>query len=200
VPGRVVAFASSAGGLAALKKALADLPADLDAPVLVVQHLHPRHRSWMAEILRREVRLAVQQAHDGDLMQPGKIFIAPPDRHLLAGADGVLSLSDTALVQYVRPSADILFESLAESFGPRVIAVVLSGTGSDGARGVRAVKEKGGTVLVQAHAEHTGMPAAAIRTGAADRVLPLEEIGRAVAGLVRAPSTVAPERRKTVPA
>ena len=198
MPGRIVAFAASAGGVAALTRVLADLPADLDAPVLVVQHLHPRHRSWLVEILQREVRLAVQQAHDGDLVQPGIIFIAPPDRHLLAGADGVLSLSDTALVQYVRPSADILFESLAESFGPLVIAVVLSGTGRDGAGGVRAVKARGGTVLVQASAQHNGMPAAAIRTGAADRVLPLEEIGAAVAGLVRAPSTVAPDPWKAV--
>jgi two-component system chemotaxis response regulator CheB len=141
----------------------------------------------MAEILARRVHLDVRQAQGGELVRPGIVYIAPPDRHLLVNALGVLSLSDAALVRYVRPSADLLFSSLAASFGTQVIAVVLSGTGRDGADGVRDVKEVGGTVLVQdeASSEYFGMPSAAIQTGAVDRVLPLSEIAKYLVELAR---------------
>jgi two-component system chemotaxis response regulator CheB len=136
----------------------------------------------MAEILARRVRLDVRQAQGGEIIRPGIIYIAPPDRHLLVNPQGVLTLSDAALVRYVRPSADLLFSSLAASFGAQVIAVVLSGTGKDGADGVRDVKQEGGTVIAQdeATAEFFGMPGAAIQTGAVDRVLPLAEIAAAL--------------------
>lgn len=177
-PARVVAIAASAGGLAALSHVLSALPDDFVAPLLVVQHLDPRHKSWLAEILSRRTELRVSQAREGERLVPGAVFIAPPDRHLLVSPEGVLSLSDAQPVHYVRPAADVLFSSLAESWGPGAIAVVLSGTGVDGAEGVRAVKRHGGTVIVQdeASAEFFGMPKAAIRTGAADRVLPLDAI------------------------
>jgi len=178
----IVALAASAGGLAALSSVLSGLPADFPAPVLVVQHLDRHHRSWMAEILARRVRLDVRQAQGGEVVRPGMVYIAPPDRHLLVNPQGVLSLSDAALVRYVRPSADLLFSSLAASFGPRVIAVVLSGSGRDGADGVRDVKTEGGKVIAQdeASAEFFGMPGAAIETGVVDRVLPLPEIATAL--------------------
>jgi two-component system chemotaxis response regulator CheB len=145
----------------------------------------------MAEILARRVRLDVRQAQGGEIIRPGIIYIAPPDRHLLVNPQGVLTLSDAALVRYVRPSADLLFSSLAASFGAQVIAVVLSGTGRDGADGVRDVKQVGGTVIAQdeASSEFFGMPGAAIQTGAVDRVLPLAEIAAAlVAFTVPVPS------------
>jgi two-component system chemotaxis response regulator CheB len=146
--------------------------------MLVVQHLDRHHRSWMAEILTRRVRLDVRQAQGGEVARPGTVYVAPPDRHLLVNPQGVLSLSDAALVRHVRPSADLLFSSLAASFGPRVVAVVLSGTGRDGADGARDVKQEGGTVIAQdeASSQFFGMPGAAIHTGAVDRVLPLAEI------------------------
>jgi len=177
-----VALAASAGGLAALSRVLSELPAEFPAPVLVVQHLDRHHRSWMAEILSRRVQLEVRQAQGGEVMRPGMVYIAPPDRHLLVNPQGVLSLSDAALVRYVRPSADLLFSSLAASFGPQVIAVVLSGSGRDGADGVVDVKTQGGTVIAQdeASSEFFGMPGAAIGTGAVDRVLPLVEIAAAL--------------------
>ncbi|HEY0783394.1 MAG TPA: chemotaxis protein CheB [Thermoanaerobaculia bacterium] len=182
----VVALAASAGGLAALSEVLAALPADFPAPILVVQHLDPKHRSWMAEILSRRVELDVRQAQGGETLATGTIYIAPPDHHLVVDAQGVLALSSAAHVRHVRPSADLLFSSLADGFGPRVIAVVLSGTGSDGANGSRSVKEKGGQVIAQdeATAEFFGMPAAAIRTGAVDRVLPLSQIASCLLELV----------------
>lgn len=144
----------------------------------------------MAEILARRVRLDVRQAQGGEVVRPGIVYIAPPDRHLLVNPQGVLSLSDAALVRYVRPSADLLFSSLAASFGAHVIAVVLSGTGQDGADGVRDVQQEGGIVIAQdeASAEFFGMPGAAIQTGAVDRVLPLAEIAGCLVELTSHPA------------
>ena len=182
----VVAMAASAGGIAALGQVLTDLPADFRASIVVVQHLDPRHRSLMAEILRRRTGLQVVQAQEGDRIKPGSVYIAPPDRHLLVNPDGTLSLSQSELVHFVRPSADVLFESVAACYKDRAIAVVLSGTGSDGSMGTRAIKKMGGTVIVQDQrsAEFSGMPSAAIHSGSADFVLPLDDIGLALVTLV----------------
>jgi two-component system, chemotaxis family, protein-glutamate methylesterase/glutaminase len=183
----IVALAASAGGLKALTDVLATLPADFPAAIVVVQHLDRRHRSLMAEILNRRTALQVVEAREGDLLQPGRAYIAPPDRHLLVNADRTLSLSQTELVHFVRPSADLLFESTAASYKERAIAVVLSGSGMDGAMGVRAIKKMGGTVIVQDEktSEHFGMPDAAQRTGMADFILPLPEIAPALQTLVK---------------
>jgi two-component system chemotaxis response regulator CheB len=142
----------------------------------------------MADILGRRVQLPAVEAKGGESLVPGKIFIAPPDRHLLVLPGGCLALTSTSRVHFVRPSADLLFSSLAESLGPRAIAVVLSGSGRDGADGVRAIKRHGGTVIVQdeATAEHDGMPSAARDTGVADRVLPLAAIPGALLELAAA--------------
>jgi len=182
----VVAMAASAGGIAALGRVLADLPPDFPAAIVVVQHLDPRHRSLMADILRRRTELAVVQASEGDRMVPGTVYIAPPDRHLLVNSDGTLSLTQSELVHFVRPSADLLFESVAASYKDRAIAVVLTGTGSDGSMGIGAIKKMGGTVIAQDErtAEFYGMPAAAIKSGNADFILPLEEIPSALVTLI----------------
>jgi two-component system chemotaxis response regulator CheB len=182
----VVALAASAGGLPALSQVLTGLPKDFPAAIVVVQHLDPRHRSLMADILSRRTALHVKQAIEGDRMTPGTVFVAPPDRHLLVNPDNTLSLSQSELVHFVRPSADLLFESVAASYRHRAIAVVLSGSGSDGSMGVRGIKKMGGTVIVQdwKTAQFAGMPEAAGQTGAADFVLPLEEISFALVTLV----------------
>jgi len=180
----VVALASSAGGIAAIGHILESLPAGFPAAIVIVQHLDPRHRSLMAEILRRRTNLEVVQAVEGDHIRPGSVHIAPPDRHLLVNRDGSLSLTQSELVHFVRPSADLLFESVAASYGERVIAVVLTGTGSDGSLGVGAIKKMGGTVIAQENAEFVGMPAAAIKSGHADFILRLDEIPLALTTLV----------------
>jgi two-component system chemotaxis response regulator CheB len=179
-------LAASAGGLHALSYVLAGLPREFPAFIVVVQHLDRRHRSLMADILSRRTGLNVAEAREGDSLQYGKAFIAPPDRHLLVNSDGTLSLTQTELVHFVRPSADLLFESTAASFKERAIAVVLSGSGSDGSMGVRAIKKMGGTVLVQDEktSEYFGMPDAARQTGCVDFVLPLDEIAPALIKLV----------------
>jgi two-component system chemotaxis response regulator CheB len=152
----------------------------------VVQHLDPRHRSLMADILSRRTSLRVKQAEEGDHLVSATVYIAPPNRHLLVNPDGSLSLSQSELVHFVRPSADLLFESAAASYKDRAIAVVLTGTGSDGAMGVQAIKKMGGTVIVQDErtSEFFGMPGAAIQTGSADFVLPLDEVASALVTLV----------------
>jgi two-component system, chemotaxis family, protein-glutamate methylesterase/glutaminase len=182
----IVALAASAGGLKALTEVLAALPAGFAAGIVVVQHLDPRHRSLMAEILTRRTALAVRQAAEGDRVRPGTVFIAPPDRHLLVNPDGELSLTRTELVHFSRPSADLLLESVAASYRQRAIGVILSGTGIDGAMGAKAINKMGGTLIVQEPetAEFSGMPAAARQTGLADFVLPLEEIAGALQTLL----------------
>lgn len=179
-PFEIVALAASAGGLSALTRVLSALPGDFPAALLIVQHVDPRHRSLMAEILARRTRLEVTEAQDGERLQPGHAYVAPPDYHLLVDPDGTLALTQTKLVHFVRPSADLLFESVAATYGERSIAVVLSGSGEDGALGVAAVKKMGGTVIVQApaSAEFRGMPDAAAKN--ADFLLPLDEIAPAL--------------------
>ncbi|MDB9476386.1 chemotaxis protein CheB [Dolichospermum circinale] len=182
----IVAVAASAGGLTALIEVLTDLPTDFKAAIVIVQHLDPRHPSLMAEILSRRTVLKVIQAKEGDKLTPGTVYIAPPNNHLLINGDGKVSLSQSEMVHFLRPSADLLFESVAASYQERAIAVVLSGTGTDGAMGVEAIKKTGGTVIVEdpKTAEFPGMPAAAIKTGNVDFILPLAEISLALRTLI----------------
>jgi two-component system chemotaxis response regulator CheB len=183
----MVAVASSAGGITALGVLLGALPVGFPVPVLVVQHLDPRHETVIAHVLGRSAQLPVKLAEAGELARPGTVYIAPPNQHLLVGAAGLLALSDSELVHFVRPSADLLFESMAGAYGARAIACVLTGTGKDGAMGVTAVKSRGGTVIAQdpESADFSGMPQAAVGTGMVDFVLPLDEIAQVIRDLVR---------------
>ncbi len=182
----IVAFAASAGGVFALAEILGKLPREFDAIVVCVQHLDPRHRSLMPQVMGRRSNLPVFQAVDGLEVERGHVYLAPPDRHMLVNRDGTISLTQTELVNFVRPSADLLFESVAAAYGERAIAVVLTGAGKDGSMGVTAIKKRGGTVIVQdeATSEFFGMPSAAIRTGTVDFVLSLDEIPAALVTLL----------------
>jgi two-component system, chemotaxis family, protein-glutamate methylesterase/glutaminase len=184
----VVALVASAGGLSALSAVLSQLPAEFPAAVVVVQHLDPTRPSLLAKILGQRTGLPVSQARHGDRLRPGAVFVASPNRHLVVGPDGVLALTATAPVHHARPSADTLLESVGRSFGPRAVAVVLSGAGSDGSNGVRVIKKMGGTVIAQDRpsSQSFGMPGAAIHTGCVDSVLPLGEIAPALVHLVTA--------------
>jgi two-component system chemotaxis response regulator CheB len=181
----VVAIGASAGGVEALHILVETLPVDFPAAVFIVQHMDPRHRSMLAGLLGRRSRLRVKQATDGEVVEPGTVYIAQPDAHLLV-REGRLVLTDTKLVHFSRPSIDLLFESVADAYGDRAISVILSGTGVDGADGTRAIKAKGGTTIAQSpsSAAHSGMPQAARATGCVDVTLPLEEIGPAIVNLV----------------
>jgi two-component system chemotaxis response regulator CheB len=181
-----VAIGASAGGLRALTTVLRALPQDFPAPIAVVQHLDPRYRSLMAQILGRQTCLPVREATEGVEALPGCVYTAPPDHHLLVCADGTLTLTQSDLVHFVRPSVDLLFESVAHVFRERAVAVILTGSGTDGASGVAAIKRAGGTVIVQneASAEFPGMPLAALRAASVDMVLPLDEIAPALRRVV----------------
>ncbi len=182
----VVAIGASAGGLAALTVVLSGLPASFCAAVLIVQHLAPHHRSLMAEILGRSSAMPVKQAEQGEPVNTGTVYIAPPDRHLLVTPDRHVTLSQSELVHFLRPSVDLLFESIASTYKERAVAVVLTGTGSDGSTGVRAIKKMGGTVIAQDRvtSQSFGMPQAAIKTGDVDLILPLDEIANNLVTLV----------------
>ncbi len=180
----IAGLGASAGGLNALSHLLAALPEDFPSSIVVVQHLAPDHKSWIASLLGHSTRLKVQQAEHGEILLPGVIYVAPPDEHLLVGP-GKIQLAHTQLVHFSRPSIDLLFESVAGTYGARSIGIVLSGTGKDGAAGIRAIKEAGGITIAQKPetAEFRHMPEAAIATGCIDFILPLEEIGEKLAGL-----------------
>jgi two-component system chemotaxis response regulator CheB len=181
-----VALVASAGGLVAISRVLEGLPNDLDAAVIVVMHLLPEHRSVLPELLSRKTGLHVKVAETGDAIEPGHVYVGPPDFHLVVDGDGTLRLDSGPPVHHVRPSADMLLGSLAGSCDGKCVAVVLSGSGSDGADGARAVKFAGGRVLVQDpnSSEHGGMPRAAIAIGAADSVMSLGEIAPAIVAYV----------------
>ena len=180
----IVALGSSAGGLNALTQVLSALPANFPSSIVVVQHLSPGHKSWIAKLLGRTTRLRVKQAEHGEILLPGVVYTAPPDEHLLVGP-GKIQLAHSQLVHFSRPSIDLLFESVAGTYGSRSIGVVLSGSGKDGAAGVRTIKEAGGITIAQTPetAEFRHMPEAAIETGCVDFILPLTDIGKKLAGL-----------------
>jgi two-component system chemotaxis response regulator CheB len=178
----VVAVVGSAGGIRAIQVVLGALPTTLEACVIVVIHLTPQAPSLLPAILGRATELQVAQAFDGAPLEPGIVWVAPPDAHLLVEPDETLHLDDSELVHHVRPSADVLLFSLAQNHHGSCTAVVLSGTGIDGAAGAAAIKRAGGRVLAQdeATSQYFGMPGAAILAGGVDEVLPLDAIAPAV--------------------
>jgi two-component system, chemotaxis family, protein-glutamate methylesterase/glutaminase len=181
-PIHVVAIVGSAGGIAAMQVVLGGLPAELDASVLVLIHLTPLAPSVLPAILGRATTLRVEQAADGAPLEPGVVRVAPPDAHLLVDEHETLRLDHSELVHHVRPSADVLLLSMAANHRGPCTAIVLSGTGTDGAAGAAAVKLAGGRVLAQdeATSQHFGMPGAAILAGGVTEVLALDEIAPSV--------------------
>jgi two-component system CheB/CheR fusion protein len=175
-PSHVVGVGASAGGLEALERFVAALPLGSGLAYVVVQHLSPDHKSLMVELLARHTTLPIERAEDGAPVRPDHLYLLPPGKTVTI-AEGRLTLADKD------PSAlnlpiDLFLRSLAEDQGDRAIAIILSGTGSDGVRGIRSVKEEGGLVVAQDErtARFDGMPRAAIQTGLVDYVLAPEEM------------------------
>ncbi len=181
----LVAIGASAGGLTALTEVLRPMMEDAPA-ILVVQHLDPTHKSHLAEVIARKTAKQVKQAEHGEPILPGFVYVAPPDEHLLVGP-GKIQLVHSQLVHFSRPSIDLLFESVAGMYGSRSLGVILSGSNRDGAAGIRAIREAGGTTVAQdpASAEFRVMPQAAIDTGCVDVVVPISELGKALMNLCR---------------
>lgn len=181
---KIVAIGASLGGLRAVQMTLADLPAQLTGIILIVQHRSADSDGTLAELLQGGVRVPVHEAEDKMRLTPGCIYLAPPDYHLLVDEQR-LALSTEPPVNYARPSIDVLFEAVAAAYGPAVVGVLLTGANDDGARGLAAIKRRGGLTIAQdpRTAEAPAMPRAAIESKAADYILPLEEMGALVARL-----------------
>jgi chemotaxis response regulator CheB len=180
----LVVLAASAGGLQALIDVLSPLPPDFPAAIAVVQHRGLQFADLLPKLLDRRTALKVRHAEDGDLLERGTVYICPPGMHMTA--EHCVRLVEGPKLNYVRPSADLMFMSVARAYGDRAIGVVLSGTGSDGTAGCLAIYEAGGTVVAQepASSAYAGMPAAAIARGRAELILPVEHIGDALRRLV----------------
>lgn len=183
MPRGIVCLGASAGGLRSLEAIMRALPPDFPWPVLVTQHFSPEHASHLAEILGRDTSLPVREATDGEPLVPGVVFTSPSEREMGVTPDGKITLRPPVAGRPQR--IDHLFATASISAGAMAIAVVLSGTGSDGAAGTLIVKLNGGTVIAESadSAEHSGMPAAAIRAGTVDAVLPRAEIGSLITQL-----------------
>jgi two-component system, chemotaxis family, protein-glutamate methylesterase/glutaminase len=202
----VVVVGASFGGFDALKVVLGSLPATFPAPLVIVQHQGSSGND-LATLLQRHTALVVVDAEDKDQSRPGVAYLAPSGYHVLV-EPGSLALSVDPPVLHARPSIDVLFESAADVYGPRVIGVILTGTGRDGAAGLARIKQRGGTAIVQdpRTALKSAMPEAALASTAVDWTLQLEEIGPRLVELHAAalsssraatPQLMAPESRWT---
>jgi two-component system chemotaxis response regulator CheB len=168
----------SAGGMNALGTILPCFPADFALPVIIVQHMDPNSHDYLADHLNRKCNIQVKEAEDKESIINGVAYIAPANYHLLLEEDRTLSLSVDDLVNYSRPSIDVMFETAADVYTKRLVGVVLTGANADGSKGLTKIKTLGGLAVVQdpatAHVDY--MPKAAIASTRVDHILPLEEI------------------------
>ena len=185
----IIVIGGSAGGIGALKAILEGLSDDLPASVLSVTHLHPSHVSILPQLLGQCTRLRVVHPVDGETLQHGSIYLAPPDQHMVLD-DGLIRLNGGPRENYSRPSINPLFRSAAHYYGSRVIGVILSGMLDDGTAGLIAVKMHGGIAIVQSpgEAEFSQMPESASKYIRVDYNLPVAEIGPLLGKLCREPS------------
>jgi two-component system CheB/CheR fusion protein len=192
-PRAYVAIGASAGGLEALRALIGKLPAETGFAVIVAQHLAPQHASMLAALLSRESRVPIEEARDGVRLAANRIYITPPNCDITVRDDAIV-LQRPHADRGPKPSVNVLFESLARAYGTRAIAIVLSGTGSDGAAGIRAIKAAGGLAIVQNEesAKYNGMPQAAIETGLVDVILAPDAIGAQLPQIAAAPRDFAP--------
>lgn len=183
----LVAVGTSLGGLNALTRVLGALPEKFRVPLVVVQHrtISP-NGGGLGKLLQQHTRLTVVEAEDKMALEPGRIYLAPADYHLMIEEPGRVALSTDAPVRSARPSIDVLFQTAADAYRDAVLGVILTGASADGAEGLAAIKGLGGRAIVEdpATAECRTMPAAALAATAVDYVLPLDRIGDHLVTLV----------------
>jgi two-component system chemotaxis response regulator CheB len=185
-PTEVVAIVASTGGPGAIHRILTTLPADYPVPILVVQHISRGFGPGFAGWLDKASPLRVKMAEEGEALRPATVYVAVDDRHLGVTASHKIHLSTDPAVGGFRPSATVLFESVAAAFRGHAVAVILTGMGRDGVDGLRAIRRAGGRTIAESEATAViyGMPAAAVHAGLADFILPLDEVCAAMAGLL----------------
>ncbi len=186
VPARreLLVIGSSTGGPEALAAVLTKLPRDLRCPVLITQHMPRTFTELLAATLDRQVPFTVREAHDGDVAKPGTVFIAPGGSHMVVvDRMGTIRLNQDPPEHNCRPSVDVLFRSVTETYGRSVVAVVLTGMGTDGALGAVGLSKRGAYVIAQDEESSVvwGMPGAVVNAGVANEVLPVGQIGNAIA-------------------
>jgi len=177
----ILAIGASTGGPNALAQVIPRLPGDFAVPVVVVQHMPPLFTRLLAERLNSQSQVPVREAEAGKTITPGQVWIAPGNYHMTVVRKGMgvsLQLNQDPPENSCRPAVDVLFRSVAQSYGPNVLGVVMTGMGSDGARGAAHIREAGGEILVQDEASSVvwGMPGAVVEAGTADKICPLTEI------------------------
>ncbi|MEX2588709.1 MAG: chemotaxis protein CheB, partial [Chitinophagales bacterium] len=177
----IIAIGASAGGLEALQKFLSHLPELKNTCVIVAQHLSPTHKSMLVQLLSKKTKLSVAEAENNKTLESNKVYITPPGKEISVKNNKIILQKPGSAIG-PKPSVDVLFKSLAQNKNSNVIAIVLSGTGSDGAAGITALKEVECYIIVQEPetAKYDGMPVSAIQTGMTDAVLPPEKMGEEI--------------------
>ena len=181
LPATVLAIGSSNGGPQALLKVISGLGSDFDLPVLITQHMPATFTGILAEHLAKAADREVKEASDGDVVRPGRVYVAPGDFHLVAenhGTDVVIRLNQGPPENFCRPSVDVMLRSLARTYGNRLLTVILTGMGQDGMLGGREVVDAGGTLIAQDEATSVvwGMPGAVANDGLCSAIVPLDDV------------------------
>ncbi|HXZ67220.1 MAG TPA: chemotaxis response regulator protein-glutamate methylesterase [Alphaproteobacteria bacterium] len=192
-PPQVLAIGSSTGGPQALTSFFESLAGKINVPVVITQHMPPTFTGILAEQLAKVSRAPATEGSDGEVLEPGRLYVAPGGHHMLlqrSGGNVVIKLDDGPAENFCRPAVDPMFRSLSAAYGAGVLAVVLTGMGQDGRAGAQEITKNGGTILVQDQATSVvwGMPGAVAEAGLASAVLPLSEIAPKVAGLLKGKS------------
>ncbi|MES9915926.1 MAG: chemotaxis protein CheB, partial [Candidatus Thiodiazotropha sp. 4PDIV1] len=199
-PTHIVGVGASAGGLEAIEAFFKEMPPVSGVAFVVIQHLSPDHKSLMAELLSKRTRMPVHRAQDGMGVEPNSVYLIPPNKNLRLFHGRIILSEQDRDSRGINLPIDIFFRSLAEDQGAKAIAIVLSGTGSDGTSGIRAIKEELGMVMVQAEetAAFDGMPRSAIATGLVDYILPPNEMPTQLLSYLKHPFTAKDEYESTV--
>ena len=196
VPISVLAIGTSTGGPNALAEVVPNLPANFQVPVVIVQHMPPIFTKLLADRLSAKGKLRVQEGRPGAVVQPGEVWLAPGDYHMIVERNGTgtrIATHQGPPENSCRPAVDVLFRSVADVYGAGVLGVVMTGMGQDGLRGSECIREAGGQILAQDEATSVvwGMPGYVVQASLADRVLPLDQIGGEIVRRVTASRAVA---------
>ena len=186
----IVGVGASAGGLEALLAFVKYLPVKTNIAYLVAQHLSPTYKSLMVDLLSKDSTISIQEAHHQEQIKPNTMYICPPNKNIIIEGNQILLIDPKQLTYGPKPSINLLFESIASNKGSKSIGIILSGTGSDGSRGVRAIKAEGGFTIAQQpqSAKYDGMPNSAINTGNIDLILDAEVMGSEIVEILKYPN------------